>query len=273
MKRFSILMILVAILMVPAFAFAADKFVPAKAQAGTGGEVIIPLEITNQDGLMAIDIPLTFSEGVTLKEVTFEGTRTEYFDLKIANINNEDNIVIIGLVTQITSTAKPMLSAGSGAVANLVFEVDDPSVSEITLEATTMDSPHHRLMYVYNQRAEGELAHQKVEPDFEAVTVALSGVGLGLPTSYSLEQNYPNPFNPSTIIAYSLPQAGAVSLEVFNVLGQRVVTLVDEHQAAGYYEQTWDGRNAGGQSVSSGVYFYRVTSENFVDTKKMMLLK
>lgn len=266
-------MILVAILMVPAFAFSADKFAPATAQAGTDGEVIVPLEITNQDGLMAIDIPLKYSEGVTLKEVTFEGTRTEYFDLKIANINNEENVVIIGLVTQISSTAKPMLSAGQGAVANLVFEVDDPNVDEITIEATTMESPHHRLMYVYNQRDEGQLAHTKVEPDFDMVTVALSGAAPGLPTTYALEQNYPNPFNPSTIISYSLPTPGNVSLDVFNVLGQKVVTLVDEYQAAGVYEQTWDGHNASGQTVSSGVYFYRVTSGNFVDTKKMMLLK
>jgi hypothetical protein len=264
----------VAVLLVPALAFSANKFAPTEAVIGTDNTVTIPLEIANEDGLMAIDIPLKFSEGVTLKEVTFEKTRVENFDLKLSNINNEDNIVIIGLVHQASSTAKPTLEAGEGPVANLVFEIDDITIDRITIDPVVTEEPHHSLMFIYNTRSNpDQLAHDQVVPGFEGVTVALSGVGSNLPTSYALEQNYPNPFNPSTDVAYSLPKAGHVELKVYNVLGQEVVTLVDEHMPAGNHTVTWDGRNAQGSSVSSGVYFYRIAAERFSDTKKMMMLK
>ena len=265
---------MVAIMLAPALAFSADKFATSTAVVGDdASKVIVPLNVTNEDGLMAIDIPLKYSEGVTLREVTFEGTRTEYFDLKVFNIDNDKNIVIIGLVSQITSTRKPMLEAGEGTVANLVFEVTDPSVSSVTIEATELENPHHRLMYVYNRREEGQLAHVKSEPKFEPVTVALSGVADGLPTSYSLGQNYPNPFNPSTEIAFSLPASGHVQLSVYNVLGQQVNTLVDRDMSAGNHTITWDGRGDDGSSVASGVYFYRLKTAAFSETKKMMMLK
>jgi len=92
----------------------------------------------------------------------------------------------------------------------------------------------------------------------------------GLPTVYKLEQNYPNPFNPSTIISYSLPKAGFVSLKVYDVLGNLVTTLVNEHQSAGVYSKQFI---AGNYQLSSGIYFYTLQSENFNDTKKLILLR
>jgi len=85
--------------------------------------------------------------------------------------------------------------------------------------------------------------------------------------------NYPNPFNPTTAISFSLPSAGEVRLEVFNVMGQKVATLTDGTLEAGSHTVTWDSRDHTGHNVSSGVYFYRLTTDNFVDTKKMLLLK
>jgi aminopeptidase N len=89
-----------------------------------------------------------------------------------------------------------------------------------------------------------------------------------LPTSYSLEQNYPNPFNPYTIIEYSLPRNGFVTLKVFNVLGKEVATLVNGQVEAGNYKVNFNALN-----LNSGVYFYKLESGSFVDTKKMILLK
>ncbi len=94
-----------------------------------------------------------------------------------------------------------------------------------------------------------------------------------LPTSYSLFQNYPNPFNPITVIKYELPQASQVNLTIFNLLGQRVITLEDEKKEAGRYEITWDGKNASGELVASGVYFSKFESNEFVAIKKMMLVR
>jgi hypothetical protein len=96
----------------------------------------------------------------------------------------------------------------------------------------------------------------------------------GLPTVYHLDQNYPNPFNPSTTIRFALPQQSQVTLEIYNVLGQRVRTLIaDDLYEAGYYDVVWDGRNQAGGVVSSGLYIYRITAGEFTNVKKMLFLK
>ncbi len=89
-----------------------------------------------------------------------------------------------------------------------------------------------------------------------------------LPGAYQLEQNYPNPFNPTTTISFALPEASRVTLQVFNILGQEVSTLVDGELAAGTHEIDFD---AG--SLATGVYFYRLSTDSFNDTRKMMLVK
>jgi len=267
------LTILVAVLVAPSLIFAASahKFAVGKAIASpvNSNEIVVPLVVTNEANLTAMDIPLSFNEGVTLKEVNFENVRTSYFDLKIANINNEDNTVIIGLLPQMSAAAKPDLEAGTGPVANLVFTIDDPSVTEVNLEAFEMENPGHALMFVYHDFSSGTVNQFTQYPEFEPVTVSLAGVsGAGLPGSFALNQNYPNPFNPTTDIAFDLPKASQVELTVYNVLGQEVTTLVNGKLDAGTHVIMWD---AG--SVSSGVYFYRLQAENFSETKKMMLLK
>ncbi len=89
-----------------------------------------------------------------------------------------------------------------------------------------------------------------------------------LPTTFSLEQNYPNPFNPRTTISYSLPEASQVTLDIYNILGQKVATLVDEYQEAGEHQVNW---NSTGQS--SGIYFYRLKAGEATEARKMLLLK
>ncbi|MFI5407070.1 MAG: T9SS type A sorting domain-containing protein, partial [Nitrososphaerales archaeon] len=90
-----------------------------------------------------------------------------------------------------------------------------------------------------------------------------------VPKTFSLEQNYPNPFNPNTIIGFRIAEFGFVSLKVFDVLGNEVVTLVNEEKPAGVYEVEFSA-NAG---YTSGVYFYKLQAGNFIETKKMLLLK
>jgi len=94
----------------------------------------------------------------------------------------------------------------------------------------------------------------------------------GLPTEYRLNQNYPNPFNPSTTIRYELPERGNVEIIIYDLLGQQVAALVSEEKEAGRYSITWNGINQYGGQVS-GIYFYRLSTKNFSQTKKFMLLK
>ena len=96
--------------------------------------------------------------------------------------------------------------------------------------------------------------------------------GHALPQGFALGQNYPNPFNPSTVIPYQLASAGHVRLDVFNVLGQRVATLVDGAQLAGFHSVRWDATDRFGRSVASGVYLYRLLVDGSVQQTKRMVL-
>lgn len=115
--------------------------------------------------------------------------------------------------------------------------------------------------------------------------MALVKAQVQVPVEYSLSQNYPNPFNPTTDIRYQIPDVRYkmqdarskipihTSLKIYNILGQEVITLVDEAKEAGYYTVAWDGRDSSGREVSSGIYFYRLKAGDFTATKKMALLK
>ena len=89
-----------------------------------------------------------------------------------------------------------------------------------------------------------------------------------IPTQYSLSQNYPNPFNPSTTISYQLQTSGRVTLKVYNILGDELATLVNEEKSAGSFDVKFDA-----SQLSSGIYFYKLQTGNFVETKKMILMK
>ena len=90
---------------------------------------------------------------------------------------------------------------------------------------------------------------------------------------FGLQQNYPNPFNPDTQIPYQLPESGEIFLAIYNLLGQQVAVLIQGAHEAGFYRAVWDGRDAYGRSVSSGIYLVRMVTGDFSNVKKMVLLK
>ena len=94
-----------------------------------------------------------------------------------------------------------------------------------------------------------------------------------LPLAFALHQNHPNPFNAATTISYEIPSPQHVLLEIFNIIGQRVAVLVDEHQSAGLHSTAWDGTDGGGTPVTSGIFMYRLTAGNVTAEKKMILIK
>jgi len=93
-------------------------------------------------------------------------------------------------------------------------------------------------------------------------------VEIDLPLAYALEQNYPNPFNPTTTIGYSIPEDNLVTIRLYDVLGNEVITLVNEQKPAGKYEMLYNASN-----IASGVYYYQITSGSFTQTRKLMLMK
>ena len=89
-----------------------------------------------------------------------------------------------------------------------------------------------------------------------------------IPKEYVLKQNFPNPFNPTTVISYSLPEQKKVSIDIYNILGEKVVELVNKTQNAGNYKVNFNAGN-----LTSGTYIYRIKAGNFVQAKKMILIK
>jgi WD40 repeat protein len=117
-------------------------------------------------------------------------------------------------------------------------------------------------------------AHRNAVYAFTVPTAVGGGERPPAPAVSRLEQNYPNPFNPQTTIAFSLKQRARVVIAIYDVTGARVRTLLDETRAAGSYTDVrWDGTNATGLQVASGVYFYQLITDRFSQTRKMVLLK
>jgi Zn-dependent metalloprotease len=116
-------------------------------------------------------------------------------------------------------------------------------------------------------------ALSKISGNNDHVDPSIQEVIEPVPTEFSLSKNYPNPFNPSTTIRYALPTDSHVSLKIYNMLGQLVITLVDDKQTSGFKEVVWDGRNKAGLMVTSGMYIYRIVAGNFVKTQKMTFVK
>ena len=161
-------------------------------------------------------------------------------------------VAFVGLVLAVPLVAEPLvegrvrLSSGEAAAAAqvMVFDLAD---LRLVARATTDADGHF------------------------ALPLASLG-GPARPQGFALGQNYPNPFNPSTIIPYQLPTAAHVRLEVFNVLGQHLATLVDEERPAGFHTALWDATNAAGQAVAAGVYIYRLRGDGVELTRRMVLI-
>ena len=144
-------------------------------------------------------------------------------------------------------------ASGEGALVELVFEASgNPSPADFQVSESVLVS---------------------VDGAVDLLTRVEIGNLNPLPDQYGLNQNMPNPFNPATLIGYQLPEAGLVRLAIYNLLGQEVRVLVNETKEAGSFTAAWDGTDALGRRVASGVYLYRINAGAFSATRRMLLLK
>ncbi|MCH7755672.1 T9SS type A sorting domain-containing protein [candidate division KSB1 bacterium] len=156
------------------------------------------------------------------------------------------------------------VSSGS-VIANVGFETT--SFTDQNLAANTF---FYQVTTVY------DLGESPPSNEISAVVTSIRDETVNLPTTFALEQNYPNPFNPSTIITYAIPISHnnqQVKLEIFNALGQKVRTLINEQLSANFHTIEWDGTNDLGRPVTSGLYLYRIEAGSFVQVRKMLFLK
>ncbi len=160
------------------------------------------------------------------------------------------------------------------------IQTTEPTATDITLVETTKNDPTDLSTITMRQggtASGGVITNEGPVLKFDGIRVAASWSSLltatdveetSITTKYALNQNYPNPFNPSTVINYQLPEAGQVSLKVYDVLGNEISTLVNEFKQAGVYNAPFSS-----SQLSSGIYFYRLQAGNFVSVRRMMLIK
>ncbi len=196
----------------------------------------------------------------------WKGVLIEFDDLELTNDDPDNNNHVFREFIVDDGSRGMRVDTGPGTPSWLstysVNEADNP----VTLirEGTTIDKLRGIMYFSFGNY---KLIPRNTD-DFVNLVNVTERIAEGVPQSFDLSQNYPNPFNPATQIRFSLPKDSHVTLRIFNILGQQVKVLVDEYHTAGTYTATFD---AG--TFSSGVYFYRIEAGDYVETKRMMLLK
>jgi len=131
----------------------------------------------------------------------------------------------------------------------------------------------HYYSFKYTPQSGGKYSYRLKQVDSDG-TFKLSAVrDVWIPSKFALHQNHPNPFNPETKIGFELPISAHVTLDIYNMLGQKIATLIDEKRPAGLQNITWNGKDDMGQNVGSGVYFYHIKTGDFEATRKLVLLR
>ncbi|MBI5868011.1 MAG: T9SS type A sorting domain-containing protein [candidate division Zixibacteria bacterium] len=181
----------------------------------------------------------------------------------------EGFLISIGIITD----AGNQLAIGSDVTGSILMVLRTPATQGSFEVDTTCTDPANHLQFVGSNNAKIVPAWTKSTMHIGTPSAVQYLGGDGVPRDYSLDQNYPNPFNASTVIRFNTKHDGHVRLEVFNILGQKVTTLVNEFRHFGPQAADWDGTDVNGASVPTGLYFYRLVTSDYTDVKKMVLLK
>ena len=249
-------------------------------QAHPGESFGVKIWLTNNEiSISAITVPLKFnSPDLTLDSVSLNGSIWTQDFSGFYMIDNLSQEVRITVLPSETASQLPSVNFTDGQIAEMFFTVDDnSSPHKVDIDSVYTDSLLPGNVHLFTRidisDNTGTLIYLpefvRGQVDIQVTTATGDDTkDLGLPTEFSLAQNYPNPFNPSTNIQFALPAAGKVKLQIFNILGQDVATLINGRMEAGYHQVAFDA-----SSHPSGIYFYRITTENGSATRKMVFLK
>lgn len=205
-----------------------------------GAEIIFLIDVTNVS-----QTEQTVFIVRTINDLPADWTSSLCFELCFAYF-------IDSIATTPDFGSTPLMPGETREVSLHVFTSVNAGTANVQLQAGTTHDPVNRITV-----------------DFTAIVNPTSVENDGeQPNEYFLTQNFPNPFNPSTKISYGIREAGVVTIKVFNILGSEVATLVNEYKSAGNYEVSF-GKN----ELASGIYIYRLTVNNFIQTRKMILEK
>ena len=219
------------------------------------------LSMQTASGQAASAVQLEFQ---TSSDIEITGVKSNVEGMQVFS-GVVDGLFKVGLIDM---TGQNTIPAGQHDVVTITY-ASTPSTSSYASTGSARTEGEIKLVNAIVVGTDAE----KMNVTINRSSVLLGSPNATLPTAFSLAQNIPNPFNPTTNISFAVPQATNVRLEVLNVLGQKVRTLVDEFKAAGNYSITWDGKDDNYQSVASGVYLYRIAAGEFSETRKMILMK
>ncbi len=228
----------------------------------------------NERDLSKIALALQYgSDLLRFDSLSWTGTRVEYASNKTVQPSGSAHTVYA--VAEAGQLAP--LSPGSGLLATLHFTVDAACPETTFVIDSVMVGLNSGTEFTITNALGGGAFTPGFTPGSIEVKI-VSGVEditpeNTLPTDFALAQNYPNPFNPTTSIELSLPTASKVTLDVFNIIGQKVRNLIDAELPAGVHRVEFDGRASSGNTLATGVYFYRISIDEFTQTKKMLLMK
>ena len=205
------------------------------------------LNLVNTVPVRGIELRLRTHDTTAVEKINYLFSRAENMDVIVRSFNNEITILVYSLLN---SEIQP----GEGTILRL------PKITSLA----QIDTSQVVLALISNKAVKSLVKIASAPPN-------------SYPTTYRLEQNFPNPFNGSTIIRYDIPDVRATetktAIQVFNILGQKVKTLINAPHDPGPHQVVWDGTNDNGERVATGVYFYRLITKNFLTTKKMIYVK
>ncbi len=257
-----------------------DSLWVADANALGGHQVEVDVYLHNERNVKDISIALTWGTGrLTLRPpdstgANYAGTRSIAARSRVFQTDQARHQVLFEAHYGDTTGFLP---PGTGPMIRLFFDVS-PTTPDTSILVDTVRFDGYQSSFLRLTTLDG---YQQFAPLYHTGVVTVqyfADVNDGndqqqLPKSYELAQNYPNPFNPTTEIEFTLPKASQVNIQVFNILGQAVRSLIDDRFGPGVHRVRFDGRNDQGQPLATGIYFYRMTAGDYRQSRKMMLLK
>ncbi len=272
--------ILTVIVVFALSSFAQDPGVPDSVIIGTVAiepgvpSVMLPIYVVNDEPVEQFVLPFEWesSDGNIHPARAFYFNTLLQWDETFDTLNTNTNHIILTGTNDTGEDTNPTLNTGleRELVALIRIVIDEEAIEQVMEMRMTFDGDYGQPSFYYN-------GMDNLMPVVSSGAVIYQHVGIEsqveLPNDYNLSQNYPNPFNMHTEIAFTVPQAGDISLEIYDILGRKIRTLVSANYAAGFYSATWDGCEDSGETVSSGMYFYKLKSADSEIVKKMTLVK
>jgi len=238
---------------------------PSAMQVGSG---TVALSGASYNGSTAINIPVSINTCTNVRSLDLTLT----YNPALINFQSFSKEVSLAGYSLIAFESTP-------GIAKFVFNSNTNLQDNLSAGAITLRFPNGSIpvgsVISTSYRINGQkiVAGPTLTLNSGEIVLAVNEAGNTIPTKFNLYQNYPNPFNPSTIIRYDIPKSSAVRIMIYDILGREVRTLVNEQKAPGSYSVQWKGDDNSGYKVSSGIYLYMIKSGDYVNTRKMIIMK